>query len=128
MNRRSERVAGEIQAELGRLVSAQLRDPRLGAMVTIARVHLTSDLREATAWITVLGDTEERKSALTALFSATGYLRREVGQALRLRHVPALRFELDSTVEDGDRVLSALNEALQTDAAAGSARPEVTGG
>ena len=97
-------------------------------MVTIARVHLTSDLREATAWITVLGDTEERKSALTALASATGYLRREVGRALRLRHVPALRFELDTTVEDGDRVLSALNEALHADTTAGSAGSEVSGG
>jgi len=118
VNRRSERIAGEMQAELGRLVSTHLRDPRLSALVTIARVHLTSDLREATAWVTVLGDAEDRKSALVALSSATGYLRREVGQALKLRHVPMLRFELDSTVEDGDRVLSALDEALHADATA----------
>lgn len=125
---RSERVAGQITAELSQLVDGQLNDPRLAALVTITRVHLTTDLREATVFISVMGGADEREMALKALASATGYLRREVGRRLRLRHVPNLRFEADAAIREGDRVLDALDAALSAAPAGESPATEANGG
>lgn len=112
MNIRSQRVAGRLMAELGQLVSNGLRDPRLSALVTITRVQLTSDLREATVFVSVLGSSKERDTALDALHSGTGFLRREAGQRLGLKHVPSLRFEPDTAIEEGDKVLGAINAVI----------------
>lgn len=128
MSIRSERVAGQLMAELGNLITSQLRDPRLSALVTITRVQLTSDLREAVVFVSVMGGAEERESALKALLSATGYLRREVGQRLRLRHVPSLQFKFDVTIEEGDRVLEAIDTALSGARPDESPATEASGG
>lgn len=128
MSIRSERVAGQLAAELGQLVASQLSDPRLAALVTITRVQITTDLREATVYVSVMGADDERDLALKALASATGYLRREVGQRLRLRHVPILSFEADATIHDGDRVLKALDAALSATPADEAPATEASGG
>lgn len=128
MSIRSERVAGQLMAELGTLIASQLRDPRLSALVTITRVNLTSDLREAVVFVSVMGSDEDRDDALKALWSATGYLRREVGQRLRLRRVPSLQFKFDVTIEEGDRVLEAIDSALSGDRPGASPASETRDG
>lgn len=90
-----------------------IKDPRLG-MITITDSRITPDLREATVYYTVLGDSTEQAATAAALDSAKGLLRSVVGKALGLRHSPALHFEQDvvqDTVKHIDDLLAAAHES-----------------
>jgi ribosome-binding factor A len=90
-----------------------IKDPRLG-MITITDSRITPDLREATVYYTVLGDSAEQAATAAALDSAKGLLRSVVGKALGLRHSPSLHFEQDvmqDHVRHIDELLAAARES-----------------
>lgn len=103
MSLRSNRIAEQIQKELGEIISRKIKDPRVG-FVTVTDVHVTGDLQQATVYITSLGNERERQASLDALVKATGYIRSEIGQRIRLRRTPELTFEFDSSVEYGNKI------------------------
>jgi ribosome-binding factor A len=73
-------------------------------------VETARDLRHARVWVSVLGSDEEQARSLAALRDATPWLRRRLGERLRLRHVPELAVRRDESIESGDRVLRILRE------------------
>ena len=109
MSLRSERVAGLLQREIGRLVAVHLKDPRLTQLVALAYVTVSPDLGHATAAVTVIGTEDEAAQAMLGLESAGGYIRREVGQRLGLKRAPELHFVRDTSIEQGNRVLDLLD-------------------
>ena len=111
MNHRAERVAGLVRAELSAAVREDLRDPRLRSLVTITHARVSADLQHAVVAVSVLGGDTERREALAALRAAAGLLRGRLGARLRLKRTPSLRFEADISVEEGDRVLAAMDKA-----------------
>jgi ribosome-binding factor A len=113
--RRSERLAEEIREEVASIVAA-LKDPRVG-FVTVTRVGLTADLRTARVYVGVLGGAGERDKSLTGLRQAAGFIRRELGRRIRVRHVPELRFEYDEGIEATERVARLLEETRKEPAA-----------
>ncbi|WP_029768155.1 30S ribosome-binding factor RbfA [Haloglycomyces albus] len=92
-----------------------LKDPRMG-MVTITDSRITSDLRDATLFYTVLGTEQEVQDTAAALQSATGHLRSVVGKALGMRNSPSLTFVADTVPEHADRIESLIAEAAERDA------------
>ncbi|MBM3940804.1 MAG: 30S ribosome-binding factor RbfA [SAR202 cluster bacterium] len=113
MTRRMDRVGGLLHEEISKLIATELRDPRLRAMVTVTGVRMSVDLEHATVTITALGDEQERKDALKGLESAKGFLRRELAQRVELRHIPDLRFVLDTALVEGNRVLAMMDRMRQ---------------
>lgn len=109
MSRRSERLAAEIRDALSLLISRSLKDPRLG-FVTVTRVELSADLRYAKVLVSVLGSEEQRRDSLKALRSAAGFLRREIGQRIRMRRVPELDVRHDAGLDATQRVAELLRE------------------
>ena len=109
MGRRPERLAEEIREEVARMVATELKDPRLG-FVTVIRVELAHDLGYAKVYVGVLGDEREREKSLTALRSAAGFVRRELGRRLRIHHTPEIDFRYDKGIEATDRVARLLRE------------------
>ena len=109
MSRRTERVSGVLREEISRLLIEDLQDPRIGRLVTISRVEPTPDLQHAQVRVTVLGDATKATDALAALDAASGYLRRKLGQRLKMKKTPELKFSLDESIQEGDRVLDLLN-------------------
>jgi ribosome-binding factor A len=109
MGRRPERLAEEIREEVARMVASELKDPRLG-FVTVIRVELAHDLGYARVHVGVLGDEREREKSLTALRSAAGWVRRELGRRLRIHHAPEIDFRYDKGLEATDRVARLLQE------------------
>jgi ribosome-binding factor A len=119
VTRRAERVAEEIREEVARIVGGDLKDPRIG-FVTVTRVSLSADLRTAHVLIGVLGAEAEREKTLAGLGKAAGFVRREVGRRIRMRHTPEIRFHYDPGLDATDRVARLLEEEEQRAAA----RPE----
>lgn len=106
---RVARVARQVQQELSQIIENDVKDPRVG-MVTLTAVHMTPDLRSARVYFSRLGSAEERAEAAIALEHATGFLRRELGLRLRLRHVPELRFIVDDSYDVNDRIARLLHD------------------
>ena len=96
----------EIQRELSALIPA-VKDPRVSGMISVTAVETTPDLRYAKAYISVL-DKENGERVLKGLRSASGWLRRELGSALKLRYTPELVFQLDDSIDKGAHILELL--------------------
>ena len=105
---RINRINEGIQRELADLLPG-LKDPRVQGLISVTRVDTTSDLRYAKVWISVL-DKATESDVIKGLKSASGYLRRELGQALQLRYTPELVFQADDSIAVGSRVLSILSQ------------------
>ncbi len=103
------RVSELVHIRLSKLLERRVKDPRL-EMVTITDVMVTPDASRAKVYFSVLGDEEDLKRAQEGLESAAGWLRRELGQQLRLRNVPELVFHYDRSIERGERVSAILDE------------------
>lgn len=103
------RINEEIQRELSALLRT-VKDPRLqSGLVTITHVDTTSDLRYAKIYISALNK-ENEKEMMKGLKSASGYLRRELGAALRLRYTPELQFIADDSIQQGAHILEMLRD------------------
>ena len=100
------RINEEIQRELSALIPA-VKDPRVSGMISVTAVETTPDLRYAKAYISVL-DKENGERVLKGLRSASGWLSRELGSALRLRYTPELVFQLDDSIDKGAHILELL--------------------
>lgn len=116
---RASRVGDRIQAELASLLTREVHDPGIG-FLTITSVKLSADLQQARVYYTAIGDEKAKRESARALDRATPFLRRQVGQRLRLKRVPELTFFYDESIEQGDRVERILQE-LETERASRSA-------
>jgi ribosome-binding factor A len=111
---RSHRVAESIHKEVSSLLLKGLKDPRIG-FVTITGVEVTPDLHLARIYFSVMGDEEARKNTLKGLNSSIPFVRREIGRRLRLRLVPDVLFEYDTSLEYGNRIESLIREIHSDD-------------
>jgi ribosome-binding factor A len=109
MSQRTDRLDSQIRAELMDLIQREMKDPRIG-FVTVTRVETARDLGSARVWVSVLGTPDEQTAAVKALESAAPWLRRQLGERLKIRHVPQLNVRHDDSIEAGDRVLRILRE------------------
>lgn len=107
--RRNERLAEEIREEVARIVGGAMKDPRLG-FVTITRVALTADLRTARVLVSVMGNPKERAKSMGILHRASGFVRRELGRRLSIRHTPEVVFQYDEGLDNSERVARLLDE------------------
>ena len=102
------RINDEIQKELSALLRT-VKDPRVsGTLLTVTHVDTTSDLRYARIYVSAMDRTDE-KDFLKGLKSASGYLRRELGQRMGLRYTPELQFFPDDSIAYGAHILDMLN-------------------
>lgn len=113
---RARRVADRIHKTVAQVLERRIKDPRLG-FVTITDVRVTGDLQQATVFYTVYGTEGERRRSASALKSATGLIRSEVGKALGIRLTPTISFQLDSLPTTARSIEDALAQAQARDAA-----------
>jgi ribosome-binding factor A len=111
---RLERVEEAIRKEVSLIIHDELKDPRIG-FVTITRVELTKDLRNAKIFYSVLGKEEDCKKTKLALDSALGYIRSLVAQRINLRFATELMFHEDHSTEYSVRIEEILNKINELD-------------
>lgn len=112
---RPARVASEFAHELGQVLGRGLKDPRITALVTVTGAKMAPDLKDVTAYVSILGDEQQKRSTLEGLKAASTWLQREVARNLKLRWTPHLRIVFDESVERGDRIDRLLREAKAMD-------------
>lgn len=97
---RIDRIGDQMQRELAQLIQREVKDPRLG-MVTVNAVKVSRDLGYADIYVSLLtteelgAESPEVIESLAVLNKAAGFLRGQIGRAMKLRVVPLLRFHFD---------------------------------
>ncbi len=112
MTSRMRRVNESLREVLAEAVG-ELKDPRIG-FITVTGVDTSSDLRQATVFVSVLGSARKREQSMVGLEAAHGVLQRRIAGELRLKRTPQLTFQYDPSVEQGVR-MSKLIDELVTD-------------
>ena len=96
---RTKRIGEEIRKVVSSILIAGIKDYRINSMVSVTNVDVTTDLKYAYVYVSVLGG--DRDATLEGLKSASGYVRREVGKAVNLRYTPEIIFKIDDSIEKG---------------------------
>ena len=109
---RQEKLGELITVELSDLIRTRLKDPRVG-FASITRVDVSGDLRHAKVFVSVMGSAEEQAETMKGLKNANGFLRHELAGRLTLRYMPELAFKLDTSIEEGARILDLIHKVEQ---------------
>ncbi|HEY9858730.1 MAG TPA: 30S ribosome-binding factor RbfA [Candidatus Obscuribacterales bacterium] len=113
-SRRVSRVSELIKREVSQMLLSGIKDDRVGTgMVSVTDVDVSGDLQHAKVFVSIYGSEEARAETMAGLKSATGYVRSELGQRVRLRRTPEVIFVEDRSIERGTRVLSLINQLSQ---------------
>ncbi|WP_300262042.1 30S ribosome-binding factor RbfA [Clostridium sp.] len=110
-NFRGKRINEEVKKEVSDIIRNQIKDPRLTAMVSVTQVEVTKDLRYAKVFVSLFAKSdEEKEESLKALKSSAGFIRKEVGNRVKLRSTPEILFEEDNSIDNAMYIESLLNK------------------
>jgi ribosome-binding factor A len=101
---RNLRVSQAMKRELSEIIMRDLKDARIGGLVSITEVECTADCHSARVYVSVYGEEAQQLSTIEALNDRVGLIRGEIGRRLRLRLAPEISFRLDDSLERGARV------------------------
>ena len=105
-----ERLGEALREEIETIVEGELGDPRIG-LASVTAVELAEDAKSARVMVAVEGSDEEAQRSMVGLTAAAGFIRRQVGDRLKLRRAPELFFQLDRSEKDQARVEELLKRA-----------------
>ena len=97
---RVRKIQEFIKQEVGNMLLHDIKDPRIG-FVTVTGVEVTGDLREATIYVSLFGDADKKAASLEGLNKAKGFIRRELGQRLKIYYTPEISFKEDTSLDYG---------------------------
>ncbi|MFA6866696.1 MAG: 30S ribosome-binding factor RbfA [Clostridia bacterium] len=104
-----ERIDSEIMLKLSDIIIFELKDPRITSLVTVTQVETAKDLKTAKVYISVY-DKEKAKDVIEALNQASGYIRHQLFDRLKIRMVPYFTFTLDKTLEHSFEINKILHD------------------
>ncbi|APV44541.1 ribosome-binding factor A [Dehalogenimonas formicexedens] len=116
MSHRIERVNQLIRKEISESLQREVNDPRLSGVISVTAVETAPDLKFAKVYVSHLAGAERRDEILSALNSAAGFFRGELGRVLTMRYVPEIHFYWDESIERGARLSQLIDQAKAADA------------
>ena len=111
--KRSDRVGSQIQKELSVILKEMMAENSDLGLLTIQEARVAKDLSHAKVFFTVLGGKLSGADVQKILNNEVSGIRYELGHRLRLRIVPSLKFEFDTTLEDGNRLTTLINQSVE---------------
>ena len=109
---RNQRLGAQIMRTLGELLQFETKDPRLQG-ISLTSVDLSRDLSVARVYFSLLSPEDSPELVLEGLQKAAGFLRAKLGSAIKVRHVPELRFIHDDSAEHGMKISELIDGALR---------------
>ena len=104
MKNRVDRLNSLLKQVISEVITREVRNPRVNALITITKVETSKDLHHARVFISVIGNTQEKQQTIDALQSAAGFIAISASKKVTLRYFPELAFKLDTTVEQQHRI------------------------
>ena len=121
---KSTRINSEVMKEMSLILREELKDPRINPMTSVTDVEVTTDLKFATVYVSVLGDDESKQKTMEGLKKSASYARHLLATRLNLRNTPELIYELDESMEYGAAMSKRIEEVRAHDEQAERARGE----
>ena len=115
VTKRLARLNEQLKREISELIRKEVRDPRVG-IVTVTGVEVAADLGSARIYVRTMGDGADLEETLAGLDAASPFLRRALGQTLRVRRIPELRFRRDRSFEHALRIEQILSDVIPPEA------------
>lgn len=112
VSRRCQRVGELLKEEIGGIIENELKDCSVG-FVTLTNVKVSSDLRYAKVYFSVLGDESQRQAAIEGLRRAKSFIQAQLGRRIRLRYTPKISFIFDDSIEYGVHILELLKKKVK---------------
>ena len=113
---RNQRLGNQLLRTLSELLRFETKDPRIGN-VSLTAVDLSRDLSIARVYFSLLDPDQDPQPAIEALANASGFLRSKIGKAIKVRHVPQLRFVHDDSAEQAVRIGRLIDQTIESDTA-----------
>ena len=112
---KNTRINSEVQKELSRIISREIKDPRICPMTSVVNVEVAPDLKTCKAYISVLGNEEEQKDTMAGLRNAHGFIKRELARSINMRQTPDIRFIPDQSIEYGINMSQKIDLVIHED-------------
>lgn len=106
---RIDGVNSLLKREISRVITSEVKDHRLADVVSVVSVTTSRNLQNATAYITVYGDTRAKKDTIAGLNSASIFIQRILRKNLDIKHIPNIRFILDESLDTADKIMSIMD-------------------
>ncbi len=106
---RKKRLESLLKREISMILMREIKDPRIH-FVTVTNVSMTNDYKTAHIYVSIMGDEKEKKLNFEGLKNATGFIRKLVGEAIKIRYNPELIFKIDDSFEKQDKIFKILKE------------------
>lgn len=106
---RHSRTGEDIKRELSAILR-ELKDPRITGMISIVATDLSGDGSHCKVYVSSMDGLESAKSAVAGLNNAAGFIRREIGNRIMMRHTPAFKFYADDSIAHSAEIIKMLND------------------
>ena len=108
---RMSRVDEEFKKEISIIIDQDLKNPNITGMISVTRVKVSKELHFARVYVSLL-NSKSKKNTLEGLKNSSGFIRSELAKRINLRYTPEVVFELDESLEYGDRIENILKEIM----------------
>jgi len=112
-NKRAIRVGELLKEEISQIVLREMKDPRIG-FVSVTDVEVSGDLRHAKVFISVYGSDKEKEETLEGLQQAQGFVRKLVGERVKIHHTPEIIFRYDDSIENGVHISEIIKDLKES--------------
>lgn len=111
-NNRMSKVDEEFKREISIIIDQELKNPNITGLISVTKVKTSSDLKMARVYLSMI-NSKSKKNTFQAIKNASGFIRTELAKRVNLRYTPELIFELDETLEYGEKIDNILNEIMK---------------
>ena len=108
---RLDKVSEEFKREISMIIDRDIKNPNVTGLISVTKVKLSPDLKNARVYIIII-NSKSKKNTLEGIKNATGFIRTELARKVNLRYTPNIVFELDDSIEYGDRIENILKEIM----------------
>ena len=113
-NTRLNRINGELKKEISHVITFELKNTNITGLISVTKVKITPDLRFARVYVSLLNSKSKTKT-MAGLQNAVGYIRGQIAKKINLRVTPDLQFELDESMEYGEKMDKIISDAIKKD-------------
>jgi len=105
-----DRLSEQLVREISTVIAQEMRDPRIPPMMTVTKIKLAQDTRDATVFVSIFGENEAKTEAVKALNAAAAFIQRKVASRIVVKNFPHFYFKLDNSLEHSAHINELLKE------------------
>lgn len=124
---RQLKVASQIQRIVATAIQRDVSDARVDGLISVTKVEVTPDLREAKVWLSILAPKRSPATVLAGIRSAGRVIQSQLADNLPLRHIPRITYEIDNTLKKQAEILKKIDEAMHDTPSAKPQEPAAGG-